>query len=1066
MDAPRIEITGTDPVPRSPLSSDQQSHQTTLCDSEDTPYYGNTFEQSPEHQRYDLYDTSREPCDLQERSCGRRREDRPGKSPSPSRSSPRRHSPVPYSPRRQHRSRYQPGSSVTSDGFSNVSTSPKRHSPVTFLCGEDDEPCPVSLASTMLEEMSDVDHVRHPTISPNPTVPEPFPAEVTMTISILCSQAQAPQHLSQVDPGNSEINYREYKRPGPVLRPIMDLSIPSVSSGLGSGEHSWSEHMNRSSDGVDSTIQDELVFIGHDRSQGLAAGGRYQNLAADGRSQDLAADDRDQDLAADGRYQDLSADGSYQDLAANGRYQDLSADGRYQDLAAGGAYQDLDAHDRSQDLAADSRYQDLSADGKCQDLAADDKSQDLAADGRYQDLTADGRYQGLTANDRSQDLTADVGSQDLTADSRYRDLAAGKRREDHAREESQKLSGDIVQSISFSGSQSAYGIRATSSEGFQDSVERDESMEDQLACFPESEILSESSHVDLHSTVESADCFRGKYLMHSLCGTEHIPTPQGLPNSRLSNEITTNNVPSNNIDDSAMKCHSDSVSKVCTHSDDVDCDMTSSFEPSGVKTTIDHSSDTTGNRMTFSSVSTFQHHDAVAMATHDVCQVSKMTEPCIPCVYEPELDTDLIPFPTSSDPISWLLNEAGTTAATRTESNQDATCIPFLTSSEPDLWLLDETETTDAIDIDCKQDTSCLPFQTSFGRGRTLSDEARTKSNDTDRHRNADCIPFLTSSESSPWLTDCAWTTAGTGTDSADDSRTYAVAERQLWSDSDLAVQGESEDSADLTILQHFSDDYHSSSCLLPLDLSPPSPSSLSFPFQEYGDLWPPPLETSLVRTNIQHVRGKTPEDFALCRLVGHPPLHLNHGCDVVLVHRALPSPYDPHLPTPPIVLTPFTSYGTLTHPHHDDSDDEDDDLLIVEGPESPPDLNTEVFSSAGGDELTADADFVGRADIFRSRSCPNLGDLNLRLQAHYQTCAVPGPCGRDPHTFTQLRRADESAECSGTYGMHVSCRAVKATSVPGSPERAHVIGRLRSVLKRRSASGSLDTLTSALHEG
>lgn len=258
------------------------------------------------------------------------------------------------------------------------------------------------------------------------------------------------------------------------------------------------------------------------------------------------------------------------------------------------------------------------------------------------------------------------------------------------------------------------------------------------------------------------------------------------------------------------------------------------------------------------------------------------------------------------------------------------------------------------------------------------------------------------------------------------------------------------------------------SSCFLASSVMPSRRAS--YPTQQTGAysslLSPSSLLRASPRRNTCGRVSMTPDDFALPRVVGYPPLHFPHGQGAMLVHCALPSPYDPDLPTPPIVLTPHTSYDDLNV-------DFSDKVLIAGGAEQPGfnnNNNNRTFSRGGSWEVAEGEGGEARnggawgPDISRSRSFPNLHRKG-RFQEPHQTWPVLGEAGHqgsngmdavDPDkALTGPRRNSWGGEEDRFVGDGVSSTA--SGSPPGSPSnsRAAVIGRLRSVVERRlSATG------------
>lgn len=221
-------------------------------------------------------------------------------------------------------------------------------------------------------------------------------------------------------------------------------------------------------------------------------------------------------------------------------------------------------------------------------------------------------------------------------------------------------------------------------------------------------------------------------------------------------------------------------------------------------------------------------------------------------------------------------------------------------------------------------------------------------------------------------------------------------------------------------------------------------------------------LQTSPRRNTCGRV-SKTPDDFSLPRVVGHPPLHFPHGQDAMLVHCALPSPYDPDLPTPPIVLTPHTSYDDLNV-------DFSDKVLIADGG-GQPGGDARTWGRGGGDAAGGGGGSGGGeveeeeaarqggggawgSDIARSRSFPNLhrGD---RFREPHQMWPVLGDSGQQGDKDRGPRRSSWGHEEEGSLG---GVAIATASGGPlGSPcnSRAAVMGRLRRVVERRlSATG------------
>lgn len=215
-------------------------------------------------------------------------------------------------------------------------------------------------------------------------------------------------------------------------------------------------------------------------------------------------------------------------------------------------------------------------------------------------------------------------------------------------------------------------------------------------------------------------------------------------------------------------------------------------------------------------------------------------------------------------------------------------------------------------------------------------------------------------------------------------------------------------------------------------------------------------LQTSPRRNTCGRV-SKTPDDFSLPRVVGHPPLHFPHGQDAMLVHCALPSPYDPDLPTPPIVLTPHTSYDDLNV-------DFSDKMLIADGGGQPGGVSRtwgrDRGEAAGGGEVEeeeAARQGGGGAwgpDIARSRSFPNLHRED-RFREPHQMWPVLGDSGQQDDEGRGPRRSSWGHEEEGSLGGVAT--TTTSGGPPGSPcsLRAAVMGRLRRVVERRlSATG------------
>ncbi|KAL8604694.1 hypothetical protein ACOMHN_017653 [Nucella lapillus] len=228
-------------------------------------------------------------------------------------------------------------------------------------------------------------------------------------------------------------------------------------------------------------------------------------------------------------------------------------------------------------------------------------------------------------------------------------------------------------------------------------------------------------------------------------------------------------------------------------------------------------------------------------------------------------------------------------------------------------------------------------------------------------------------------------------------------------------------------------------------------------------------------RRSLSHHVSMTPVDFALCCVVGSPPLTFPHCQHAVLVHCSLPSPYDPDLPTPPIVLTPHTSYEDLN------LDPVKPDTQLAQ--EAKPGVRVIHKGSVGKPN---DGSFQSPS-ISRSRSFPKLNQTEGQFQEPDQAWPVlgadGGQCGdsddmsdseEHPRTKRQCdnRRSSDGDCVSGEVSdMGELCGGGATTttsvSLPGSPSnsRQAVIGRLRRVVERR-LSGTSDTMEEALHGG
>ncbi|KAL8596658.1 hypothetical protein ACOMHN_032600 [Nucella lapillus] len=274
------------------------------------------------------------------------------------------------------------------------------------------------------------------------------------------------------------------------------------------------------------------------------------------------------------------------------------------------------------------------------------------------------------------------------------------------------------------------------------------------------------------------------------------------------------------------------------------------------------------------------------------------------------------------------------------------------------------------------------------------------------------------------------------------------------------AEEEQSKESTDLSILKHFSNEYNSSQDVFPDDIM-----NFSLCTQHSPDR-PPSVSASIVledspETTYHHVT-KTPEDFTLPRLVGSPPLQFPHCHNVLLIHNALSNPYNPDLPTPPIVLTSHdTLGGTSPSP------------FAFE--ESIPFYSPPTMYNYGPAWSTGDC--YSRSDISMTSSCPNLHQMDNHQFRN------PHPAWSPPQRFwdngmgAQTMSAQTDQE--GRYGIRysvqnpgphpmtsspgyqadpVSCFRMPTASPCSSFSRAAVKDRLRKMVERR-ISGSLDSL-------